>query len=195
VTTFHLIRHGANDLLPRALAGRLPGVHLNAQGRAEAERIAARLKPVPIRHIFSSPMDRARETAEPLARELKLEIEISEAINEADCGEWHGAEMAALERDERWRNWNSFRGGHQLPGGETMIQIQSRIVTEMIRMRDRFAGAELALFTHGDPIRAALCHWLGMPLEFIHRLQVDTGSICVVSLDERTAILRELNAR
>jgi probable phosphoglycerate mutase len=195
VTTFYLIRHGANDLLPRALAGRLPGIHLNAQGRAEAERIAERLKSKPIHHIFSSPMDRARETAEPLARELKLEMEISEAINEVDFGEWHGAEMKALDNDERWRKWNSFRGGHQLPGGETMIQIQSRIVTEMVRMRNRFAGEELALFTHGDPIRAALCHWLGMPLDFIHRLQVDTGAISVVSLDERTAIVRELNTR
>jgi probable phosphoglycerate mutase len=173
----------------------LPGVHLNAQGRAEAERIAQRLESRPIHHIFSSPMDRARETAKPLARALKIEVEVSEAINEVDFGEWHGAEMKMLDADARWQKWNSFRGGHQIPGGETMIQIQSRVVSEMIQLRNQFAAGEIAMFTHGDPIRAALCHWLGMPLDFVHRLQVDAGSICTVAIDEQTAIVRELNAR
>jgi broad specificity phosphatase PhoE len=195
VTTFYFIRHGSNDFLPRALAGRLPNVHLNEQGRAEAALIAQRLKHEPVRHIFSSPMERCRETAEPLARELKLPIQISEALNEVDFGEWKGAELKAIQDDPRWKKWNAFRTGHILPDGETMVQIQSRVVTELIRLKNALPGEHIAIFSHGDPIRAALCHWLGMPLDFLHRLQIDPGSISVVRLDDAAAIVTSLNVK
>src|ERR1051325_3404851 len=112
MTTFYLIRHGSNDFLGRALAGPLPAVHLNEHGREEAGRIAEQLRKKPIRHIFTSPLARCRETAEPLAAALGLRLEISEALNEVDFGDWEGAEMKALDADEHWRRWNAFRSGH-----------------------------------------------------------------------------------
>jgi broad specificity phosphatase PhoE len=191
---FYLIRHGTNDVLPRALAARLPGVHLNDEGRGEARRVADRLKNAPIRHLFSSPMERCVETAEPLAAALNLKLEISEPLNEVDFGDWKGAEMKVLAADERWKQWNAFRTGHVLPNGETMIQIQCRIATEMIRLKSTFPNEHIALFSHGDPIRAALCYWLGMPLDFLPRLQVDTGSINIVRVDHATAIVQAINS-
>jgi len=193
VTTFYLIRHGANDVLPHALAGRLPGTHLNNQGRDEARRVAERLKAAPIAHIFSSPMERCRETAEPLAHARGVAIETSEAINEVQFGEWKGAKMKALDDDPRWQHWNRFRTGHVIPQGETMIEIQARVASEMIRLKDSFPDQHVALFSHGDPIRAALCYWLGMPLDFLPRLQADTGSISIVRVDDSTAIVQAMN--
>lgn len=195
MTTFYLIRHGSNDYLPRALAGRLPGVHLNEQGRAEVELLAQRLKQTPIRHLFSSPMERCRETAEPLARDLNLTVQINEAFNEVDFGEWKGAELKAIQDDPRWKKWNAFRTGHVIPAGETMAQIQSRITSELIRLKNAFPGEHIAIVSHGDPIRAALCYWLGMPLDFLHRLQVDPGSVSIVRVDDATAIVTSLNAK
>src|SRR5436305_11011237 len=90
MATFFLIRHGANDLLDRAIAGRLPGVHLNAHGRQQAERLAERLAQEPIRRIYSSPLERARETAQPLADRLGLEMRIAPELNEIDFGDWAG---------------------------------------------------------------------------------------------------------
>ncbi len=193
MTTFYLIRHGSNDMLPRALAGRLPGVHLNEQGRAEAERAADRLKAKPIRHIFSSPMERCRETAEPLARALNLPVQISEAINEVDFGDWQGAQMKALNADERWRRWMKFRGGHQLPKGENTLGVQARVVSEMIRLKDQWPDGHLALVSHGDPIRAALCHWLGVPLDFMVRFEVAPGSVSVVLLGDEQPLVQCIN--
>jgi probable phosphoglycerate mutase len=193
VTTFCLIRHGANDFLPVALAGRLPGVHLNERGRAEAERVAERLKSAPIQQIFSSPMERCVETAEPLARALNLPVQISEPLNEVDFGEWKGAELKAVQNDPRWMKWNQFRSGNPLPGGETMAQIQSRIASEMIRLKNAFPDQHIALFSHGDPIRAALCYWLGMPLDYLLRLEVAPGSVSIVSVDDSFAIIRSMN--
>jgi len=180
-------------MLPRALAGRLPGTHLNEQGRAEAQRIAERLKAKPIRHVFSSPMERARETAEPLARALNLPVEISEAINEVDFGDWQGRKMPALNADEQWRRWVKFRGGHQLPNGEFMIGIQARVVSEMIRLKDRFPGQHIALVSHGDPIRAALCHWLGIPLDYTIRFDLAPGSVSIVALFDDSVLVQGMN--
>jgi broad specificity phosphatase PhoE len=180
-------------MLPRALAGRLPDVHLNEQGRAEAQRVAERLSSKPIRHVFSSPMDRARETAEPLARVLGLPVQISEAINEVDFGDWQGQQMTVLNADERWRRWTQFRGEHQLPRGEFMIGIQARVVSEMIRLKDQFPGEHIALVSHGDPIRAALCHWLGIPLDFMVRFEVAPGSVSIVNLSDDGVVVQGMN--
>jgi broad specificity phosphatase PhoE len=193
VTTFYLIRHGTNDVLPRALAGRMPGTHLNAAGRAEAERVAERLKSKPIRHLFSSPMERARETAEPLARALNFPVQICEAINEVDFGDWQGVEMTALRNKEEWHRWVKFRSGLRLPRGEMMVNIQARVVSEMIRLKEQFSGEHIALFSHGDPIRSALCHWLGMPLDYMVRLEVAPGSVNVVILDENQPYVQGIN--
>ena len=169
-------------MLPRALAGRLPGVHLNDQGRAEAGRAAEQLKTRPIRHLFSSPMDRCRETAEPIARALNIPVQISEAINEVDFGEWQGAEMPTLNKDEEWKRWTKYRSGRQLPQGEIMVAIQARVVSEMIRLNQLFPADHIVLVSHGDPIRAAICHWLGIPLDFMVRLELSPGSLSVVKL-------------
>lgn len=193
MTTFYLIRHGTNDVLPRALAGRLPEVHLNDQGRAEAQRVADRLQSKPIRHIFSSPMERARETAAPLATALGLPVQISPAINEVDFGDWQGQEMTALNANEEWRRWTRFRGGHQLPRGEFMVAIQARVVSEMIRLKDQFRGEQIALFSHGDPIRSALCHWLGMPLDYMVRFEIATGSVSIVNLSDEGVSVQGMN--
>lgn len=188
-----MVRHGSNDYLPKALAGRLPGIHLNQQGRADAERAAARLQSFPIDMIISSPMERCRETAEPLARVRNLPVELADAFNEVDFGEWKGAALTTIAEDQRWSHWNTFRTGHVIPGGETMVQIQSRIASEMIRLANVHTGRHIALYSHGDPIRAALCYWLGMPLDFLLRLQVDPGSVSIIRIDHATAVVSGVN--
>ena len=193
MTTFYLIRHGSNDFLGRALAGRLPAVHLNEHGREEAGRIAEQLRKKPIRHIFTSPLARCRETAEPLAAALGLRLEISEALNEVDFGDWEGAEMKALDADEHWRRWNAFRSGHQPPRGEMMIAIQARMANEMVRLKNSFPDEHLALVSHGDPIRAVLCYWLGMPLDFLPRMEIAPGSVSIVAVGDQSAVVHALN--
>jgi broad specificity phosphatase PhoE len=79
MATLYLIGHGAHDLLGRAMAGRIPGVHLNAEGKRQAERLAERLGEGSLRAIYSSPLERAQETAAPLAARLGLPVQTSEA--------------------------------------------------------------------------------------------------------------------
>jgi broad specificity phosphatase PhoE len=193
MTTFYLVRHGDNDVLPRAIAGRSPGVHLNASGHAQAQCLAERLAKFPIRQIFSSPMERARQTAEPLAERLGLRLEISEPLNELDFGDWTLQTFADLERLEGWKQWNVFRSAGRIPNGETMIRVQERMVTEMQRLYRAHPNDSIALFSHADPLRAAILYFLGMPLDFIHRLQLGTASVSVLSIDNWSARLTGLN--
>ncbi len=193
MTTFFLIRHAANDLVGDAIAGRKPGVHLNAEGRLQAERLAERLEHAGIQHIFSSPLDRARETAGPLAAKLGLPVRISEAILEIDFGDWTGRKIAELNQQEAWRRWNVFRSGAQLPNNQLMLSVQTRMVSELVRLHRELPDDCVALVSHGDPIRSAIMYWLGVPLDFVHRLEISAASFSIIALDDWAAQVRCLN--
>jgi broad specificity phosphatase PhoE len=180
---FYLVRHGSNDYLAKGLAGRLPGVHLNEQGRAEANRLAHSLASASIRKIISSPLERARETAEPLASKLGLPIEFSDDVLEVDFGRWNGALLQDLQSDPLWARYNSYRSGTCIPEGELILQIQNRFVTKLEQLRASNPEGITAIFSHGDPIRSALCYYLGIPLDFLQRFEVSPGSFSVLLLE------------
>src|SRR5438477_5767065 len=128
MTTFYLIRHASNDYLTdKKIAGWLAGVHLNEKGRKEAEQMAVKLAGEPIRAMYSSPLERATETAEPLARKLGLKIQPLEELGEIKFGDWTDKSLKELDQDPRWAHWNSFRSGTQAPKGDLMIEAQTRI--------------------------------------------------------------------
>lgn len=183
-TTFHLIRHADNDLVGDRLAGRTPGVHLNAVGRAQAERLAERLASTPIDVLFSSPLERTRETAQPLARKLGLEVQLSDALLEINFGDWTSQSFRELDRLESWKQWNTFRSAGRAPNGESMLEVQARFVGEMERLRRRFPNRTLALFSHGDPLRAAIVYYLGLSLDLLLRLELSTASITTLAIDD-----------
>jgi probable phosphoglycerate mutase len=194
VSTFYLIRHAENDWVGKRIAGWLPEVHLNEQGRAQAEVLAERLARSGIGAIYSSPLERAVETAAPLARRLGLEVQTSDAIGEVHFGDWTGCDLAALEADPRWRWFNTFRSGARIPGGELMIETQTRFVAELERLRDREPGGTVAVVSHGDPIKAALAHYAGIQLDLFHRLEISPASVSVVVLEEWGPRLLRINA-
>jgi probable phosphoglycerate mutase len=183
MATFYLIRHGSNDYLGKGLAGRLPNVHLNAEGRAQAETLARALAEAGITEIISSPLERARETAEPLARTLNLALQIEPDILEVDFGDWNGALMDDLRHDRHWNTYNAYRSGTRIPNGEIIIEIQCRFVRKLEALRTARPDGTFALFSHGDPIRAGLCYYLGMPLDFLHRFEISPGSYSTLRLE------------
>ncbi|MBF0305335.1 MAG: histidine phosphatase family protein [Alphaproteobacteria bacterium] len=184
-----LVRHAEHDLLGRALAGRMAGVGLNALGRAQAERLAR----LDVAAIQSSPLERARETALPLARRLGLPVETVDALNEIDFGVWQGRSFAELDADPVWHDWNRDRARTRPPGGESMTEVQARIVGHLRRLTA--APRPVVLFSHGDVIKAALLHVLGLPLDAVSRIEVDPAGISTVALGEWGAKLVALNER
>ena len=181
---FYLVRHGSNDYLAKALlAGRSPNVHLNEQGRAEAERLANALANAGVQRIFSSPLERAIQTAEPTARRLGLEIEITREILEIDFGDWTGKAIRDLDRDPAWKNFNSYRSGTRIPNGETMLEAQGRMIGFVEKLRRENAAQTVALFSHGDPIKSVFAYYLGIPLDLFTRIEISPGSYSILRLE------------
>lgn len=179
-----LIRHGHTELLGKVLYGRMPGVHLSEQGKRDIARLANALRErYQIDEIVSSPMDRAKETAEAIADVYAKKIVFDEGLQELDFGEWMGKSFAELMTDERWKLYNRYRSLNRAPGGEFMMQVQLRAWKALERVIERHrmkAESTIAVVTHGDVVRGLLMLLLGMPLDHIHRLEVGTGSVSEV---------------
>ncbi len=183
-TIFILIRHGSHDRLGSVLCGRMPGVTLSQQGRAEAESLAERLSSQRLTAVLSSPLERAVETATPIAERQGLPLTIEPALNELDLGAWSGKRFEELHGDPAWDLWNRARShGRPTPGdtsGETMAEAQTRIAALLDRLRRAHPGGTLALVSHGDVIKAALAHAMGLPLDFHGRFEISPASRSVL---------------
>ncbi|MGI3778641.1 MAG: histidine phosphatase family protein [Janthinobacterium lividum] len=186
-TLFHLVRHGQYGLIDRALGGRAPGHALNAAGREEAGRVAGALRGRTVAAVVSSPVQRAQETAAPIAAALGLAVETDAALVELDCGEWTGMTFDTLRERPEWHRWNRFRSSAAIPGGETMLAVQARTVAALERLRAAHGDAEVVVVSHADVIKAALLHVLGAPLDHMGRLEVGPGSRSVVAWHDETA--------
>ena len=175
------VRHGVHELVDKALAGRMPGVHLSAEGQRQAAALAVHFADVADARILSSPMERCRETAAPIAARLGCELEIEPALVEIDCGAWTGASFDDLRNDPRWHEWNSEREHTCIPDGESVPQVRQRIMALLDRTLDEDRGPTL-LVTHSDLIKTAVLTLLAAPLEHYNRLAVDPASITTVDL-------------
>jgi probable phosphoglycerate mutase len=192
-----LIRHGENDYSKTGkFAGRLPAVHLNERGLKQAKELARALGEVPLKAVYSSPLDRAMETAAPIASARKLQVIQDPGLMEADIGKWQGLSIRRVAATRYWRvvQGAPSRAGH--PGGETFQQVQTRIVTALDGIMARHRPRDIvACVFHADPIKLAVAHYIGLPLDHFQRLACDTGSVTLLAVHEMGAFLMWLNHR
>jgi probable phosphoglycerate mutase len=182
MTTFLLIRHALNDTVGRRVAGWQAGIRLNGEGRGQAERLSSRLSVAPLAAVYSSPLERALETAGAVARAHRLEFRSADEFGEMRFGEWTGRSFRELDEDPLWRQFNTFRSGTRPPGGETMLEVQARMLAGLERLCERHPDKTVAVVSHGDPIKSVIAHFAGMPLDFFLRLEVSPASVSVVSV-------------
>lgn len=195
MTIILLIRHAENDYLKRGrLAGRQPGVHLNEVGRAQAEALAQELAQAPLKAVYSSPLERALETAVPIARAFGLEVIPRPGLNEVDFGAWQKKTLKQLRRRKLWHIVQSAPSQAQFPQGETFRAAQDRIVTELMELSSQYKAKDLiACITHSDIIKLAVAYFLGLPLDFFQRMVIFPASITTLSLHPNGARLIHLN--
>lgn len=186
-----LIRHGENDLSKRGiLAGRLPRVHLNERGREQAQGLAQSLARAPIKAIYSSPLERALETAEPIAKACRLTIQRAPGLIETNVGRWQGRSVRRLALTRHWRVVQQAPSRAVHPGGESIVQVQTRVVTALDAICAQHKPRDLiACVFHADPIKLAIAHYIGLPLDRFQRLACDAGSVSLLAIGERSAQL------
>ena len=183
MTTLFLIRHAEHALLGHAIVGRAAGVQLSPEGIRQAEALAERLEGSSIRALYSSPLERARATAAAIAAIVGLEVQTVEELNEIDFGEWTDRTLVDLHELEEWRRFNAFRSGSRIPGGETIIEVQARMLRLIERLCTLHPIETVALVGHGDPIKAALAYYLGVPLDLAQRIEISPASVSIVRLE------------
>ena len=190
-----LIRHAENDYSKRGrLAGRLPGVHLNERGRGQALDLAEALRGAPIKALYSSPLQRALETANPIGRVLDLAVQREPGLIEADVGEWQGRSLRRLALTKKWRTFQQSASRARHPGGESILETQARVVVALEAICSRHPSRELvACVFHSDPIKLAVAHYIGLPLDHFQRLGCDTASVTLLAVSTTSARLLWLN--
>ncbi len=182
MTTFLLIRHGLTDAVGKMMTGQSPGLHLNATGRDQAAALPERLNHVPLAAIYASPLERTRETAQPVADARGLPIHLEPRFIEVDFGGWTNRRFADLATDPHWLLYNAHRGVTRPPDGEGLIDVQARVVEALLELHARHPDDVVAVFSHADTLRAILLYFLGMPVDFVQRLDLAPARISVLQL-------------
>ncbi|MBA4420285.1 MAG: phosphoglycerate mutase [Anaerolinea sp.] len=197
MTTIMLIRHGENDSIGRYLPGQRPGLHLNVAGQEQARQIGLSLADVPVSRVISSPMERAMETAVPLAEARNLRIEIHPGFTEMHPGDWTGRSFSDLNNDPAWAKLRSDPDTCGYPGGEDFKETQQRLWTALQEVLDQEAIEKgiTAIFSHADCIRLLLAKALEIPLKRYNRLMIATASLSILVFRKNLIILDGQNLR
>lgn len=193
-----LIRHGENDFVKTSrLAGRLPGVRLNERGQKQAQALGEALKGAPIHAIYSSPLERAMETANPIAESHKLKIIQEPDLMDTNVGKWQGRSWKILRLTKAWKIVQNAPSRFRFPAGESFPETQLRIVNVLERVIKTHKKPQdmIAVVFHADPIKLAVSHFLGLPFDHFQRLGCDTGSLTMLQVSESGAQLVKLNQR
>ncbi|HEV2364103.1 MAG TPA: histidine phosphatase family protein [Caulobacteraceae bacterium] len=186
MTSIYLIRHATHDRLGRVLCGRMADVGLSEEGLRQAEALARCIEGEPkVTALYSSPLERTLQTAEPIARSLGLAPRITEALNEVDVGRWTGASFAALRGDPAWRSWKRAPVKSRPPGGESLADVAARVGGWIDEMRRAHPDETIVAVSHGDVIKTAIALALGLGLDRLHRFEISPASLSLLLVGGR----------
>jgi probable phosphoglycerate mutase len=176
------------------MAGRLPGVHLNETGKAQAAALAEIMADWPVKAVYSSPLERTMETAEPIAKTLGLQVIPEAGLSEIDVGEWQDKTLKDLRRRKLWKKVHLNPSRMQFPGGESFADNQMRIRSALERIVSSHKSKDLIVcVSHSDPIKLVVAHYIGMALDMFHRLTIAPASITGLQFSEYPTRLLVLN--
>lgn len=181
-TRILLIRHGRTPTTGQVLPGRAPGLHLSEVGRGQAREIAKKLSGEDIAAVYSSPLERARETAAPLAAVCRREVLVDERLTECDFGDWTGRRLAELNTLPEWETVQKTPSAFRFPGGESFVEMRDRMAAALSDLARRHAGRTICCFSHADPIKAAVMWAQGRDLDEFQQVSVDTAGVQELSL-------------
>ena len=194
-TVILMVRHGQTPTTGKILPGRAAGVHLAEAGVAQAHRVAERIAELPkIDAIYASPLERARETAAPIAKALKQRVKIDKGLLECDFGDWTGAELSKLMKLPEWSTVQKAPSTFRFPNGESFTEMQTRMVSALDRIRAAHPGGTVVCVSHADPIKAAVAHAMGTHIDLFQRIVIGTCSVSAVAYTGHGPIVLTVNS-
>lgn len=179
--TVLFVRHAQADVKPGRLSGWTPGVHLTEEGARQAKALAQRLAPIPLAAVYTSPLERCRETAEAIVDGRRIEPVVEEEIGEVRYGSWQGKNTKALVKTDLWRVVQLVPSQAVFPRGESLRELQRRSVDAVERIRVRHRRGVLVVVSHADTIKAMTAHYLGLHLDLFQRIVIANASVTAVA--------------
>jgi probable phosphomutase (TIGR03848 family) len=194
-TTILLVRHGQTPTTGKLLPGQAPGLHLSDDGKKQAEAAAARIAKLKrVTAIYASPLERARETAMPIARVRDLAVRIERGLMDLDVGKWTGERLDKVSKRPEWTAVQRNPSGFRFPDGESFMEMQARMTETLMKLVERHRGGVVIAVSHADPIKAVVAHALGMHLDLFQRLNVAPGSITTIAYTGGPPMVLGVNA-
>jgi probable phosphoglycerate mutase len=177
-----LVRHGQTPTTGETLPGRAPGLHLAEAGVEQAKAVAERIAPLKgVAAVYASPLERARETAAPVAKALGLRVRSDKGLLECDFGEWTGGNLKELMKQPEWKTIQRYPSGFRFPGGESFAEMQLRITTRLQQLAFEHRGQAVVAVSHADPIKAAVAAALGTHLDLFQRIVISPCSVTAIA--------------
>jgi probable phosphoglycerate mutase len=190
-----LVRHGTTPTTGKVLPGRARGLHLAESGKKQAAHAAERIAELGKVHaIYSSPLERARETAAPIGRALRVPVRIERGLLECDFGSWTGQSLRRLYKKPEWTAVQRTPSSFRFPEGESFVEMQTRMVGALDVIRRRHAGKTVVCVSHADPIKAAVAHAMGTPLDLFQRIVISTCSVTAILYSDTAPIVLTVNS-
>ncbi|MEP7202755.1 MAG: MSMEG_4193 family putative phosphomutase [Ilumatobacteraceae bacterium] len=194
-TLFLLVRHGLTPTTGKILPGRAPGLHLSEQGQTQAQAAADRIAALGrVDAVYASPLERARETAAPIATARDLKVRVEKGLLECDFGEWTGAELKKLMKLPEWTTVLRAPSTFRFSGGESFTEMQTRMVTTLDRLRAAHEGGVVVCVSHADPIKAAVAHAMGTHIDLFQRIVISPCSISAIAYSPGGPVVLTVNS-
>ena len=196
-TVVLLVRHGQTPTTGKLLPGRAPGLHLSETGQAQAQAVGQRLASQPklkVDAIYASPLERTKETAGFIAAALGLKVKADKGLLEADIGDWTGQELKAVAKTPEWKIVHSYPSGFRFPGGESFVEMQTRTVSALDRLRQAHPGQTIVAVSHADTIKAAVAHALGTHLDLFQRIVISPCSVTAIAYGDGGPTVLSVNS-
>ncbi|HEY4610723.1 MAG TPA: MSMEG_4193 family putative phosphomutase [Ilumatobacteraceae bacterium] len=194
-TLFLLVRHGLTPTTGKVLPGRATGLHLAEAGQSQANAAAERIAVLNrVDAVYASPLERARETAAPIAKAKGLKVQIDKGLLECDFGEWTGAELKKLMKLPEWGTVIRAPSTFRFPGGESFNEMQVRIVSAIDRLRAAHQGGVVVCVSHADPIKAAVAHAMGTHIDLFQRIVISPCSVTAIAYSVGGPVVLTVNS-
>jgi ribonuclease H / adenosylcobalamin/alpha-ribazole phosphatase len=190
-----LVRHAACPQMDRVLLGGSADGPLDERGEGQARYVARCLLAVPELIVESSPRRRTRHTAGIIAAARDIAVRVVPQMDEVDFGSWSGQTFEALAADPQWRRWNRYRAVTRTPAGDSIRDVQARVLAHFRRLEQVFDEQTIAIVTHAEVIRSAVLLALQAPIDDYHRYEIEPASLTRLTVEGAQLRLDSVNER
>ena len=194
MTTFLFVRHAVTAHTGARLTGWMPDVHLSERGREQARAVGDRLAGVPLKGVYSSPIERTVETARAIAVRHQLKVETRQGLGEVQYGGWTNRPLKALARTKLWQKVQRFPSAARFPGGETLRETQARALTEVEAIAEEHRRGVVCCVSHADVIKLIVAHYLGVHIDLFQRIAISPASMTAIALYDSGPMVLCINA-